>query len=111
MVRRTASGPELNGVPSELTDAVRCTDIQLEVKGIKTLYDSFRDYVAAKTLDGENKYHAGGLGLQDARKSVIFQSFPPVLYLQLKRWEYDEELEGMVKVCIAHIPNELSARF
>jgi len=89
----------------ELTDPTRCVDIQLNVKGMKTLYDSFRDYVAVETLDGENKYHAEGFGLQDAQKGIIFQSLPPVLHLQLKRYEYDMQRDAMVKVpaiCIVY---------
>ena len=82
-----------------------CVDIQLKVKGIKTLQDSFRDYIAVETLDGERRYHAKGLGLQDAWKSTIFQSFPPVLYLQLKRYEYDMQLKAMVKVRVTYIPD------
>jgi ubiquitin carboxyl-terminal hydrolase 7 len=73
-------------------------DLQLNVKGMKNLYDSFRDYVAVETLDGENKYQAEGYGLQDAKKGIIFQSFPPVLHLQLKRFEYDVQRDAMVKV-------------
>lgn len=72
-------------------------DLQLNVKGMKNLYDSFKDYVAVETLDGENKYQAEGLGLQDAKKGIIFESFPPVLHLQLKRFEYDIQRDAMVK--------------
>jgi ubiquitin carboxyl-terminal hydrolase 7 len=75
-------------------------DLQLNVKGMKNLYDSFRDYVAVETLDGENKYQAEGYGLQDAKKGIIFQSFPPVLHLQLKRFEYDVQRDAMVKVSL-----------
>ena len=74
-------------------------DIQLNVKGMKNLYESFKDYVSVETLDGENKYMAEGYGLQDAKKGIIFQSFPPVLHLQLKRFEYDMQRDTMVKVC------------
>jgi len=35
---------------------------------------------------------------KDARKGVIFESLPPVLQLQLKRFEYDIERDAMVKV-------------
>ena len=35
------------------------TDIQLNVKGMKNLYESFKDYVAVETLEGENKYREG----------------------------------------------------
>ncbi|KAF9583319.1 hypothetical protein BGW38_009760, partial [Lunasporangiospora selenospora] len=77
-------------------------DIQLNVKGCKTLRDSFANYIDVETLDGDNKYHAEGHGLQDARKGVIFESFPPVLHLQLKRFEYDMERDAMVKINDRH---------
>ena len=35
--------------------------------------------------------------LQDARKGVLFDDFPPVLQLQLKRFEYDFRRDIMVK--------------
>ena len=71
-------------------------DIQLNVKGMKNLLESFRDYVAVETLDGDNKYQAEGFGLQDAKKGILFESFPPVLHLQLKRFEYDIQRDAMV---------------
>ncbi|KAF8319268.1 cysteine proteinase [Clavulina sp. PMI_390] len=77
-------------------------DIQLNVKGMKNLQESFRDYIAVETLEGENKYQAEGYGLQDAKKGVIFQSFPPVLHLQLKRFEYDMQRDAMVKINDRH---------
>ena len=39
-------------------------DIQLNVKGLKNLEDSFKDYIQVETMDGENKYMAEGHGLQ-----------------------------------------------
>ncbi|KAF9582420.1 hypothetical protein BGW38_000230, partial [Lunasporangiospora selenospora] len=77
-------------------------DIQLNVKNCKTLRDSFANYVDVETLEGENKYHAEGHGLQDAKKGVIFESLPPVLHLQLKRFEYDIERDCMVKINDRH---------
>ena len=35
---------------------------------------------------------------QDARKGVLFDDFPPVLQLQLKRFEYDFQRDIMIKV-------------
>ncbi|ORX87688.1 cysteine proteinase [Anaeromyces robustus] len=72
-------------------------DIQLNVKGCKNVIQSFDEYIDVETLEGENKYMAEGYGLQDAQKGVIFQSFPPVLQLHLKRFEYDFEHDAMVK--------------
>lgn len=40
-------------------------------------------------MDGDNKYDAGDHGLQEAEKGVIFTHFPPVLYLQLMRFQFD----------------------
>jgi ubiquitin carboxyl-terminal hydrolase 7 len=73
-------------------------DIQLNVSGNKDLDASFEDYVNVETMDGENKYFAEGYGLQDARKGVIFESFPAVLHLQLKRFEYDFQRDAMMKI-------------
>ncbi|KAJ3862479.1 hypothetical protein EV359DRAFT_74151 [Lentinula novae-zelandiae] len=77
-------------------------DIQLNVKGMRNLYESFKDYVAVENMDGENKYQAEGFGLQDAKKGIIFESFPPVLHLQLKRFEYDIQRDAMVKINDRH---------
>ncbi|TPX74778.1 hypothetical protein CcCBS67573_g03936 [Chytriomyces confervae] len=73
-------------------------DVQLNVKGNKNVTDSFKDYISVETLDGENKYHAEGYGLQDAKKGVVFTFLPPVLFLQLKRFEFDMEHGRMVKI-------------
>lgn len=55
-------------------------------------------YCEVEVMSGENQYKAEGFGLQDARKGVLFDSFPPVLQLQLKRFEYDFQRDTMVKV-------------
>ncbi|KAI1079311.1 cysteine proteinase [Whalleya microplaca] len=74
-------------------------DIQLNVRGIPNLQESFKDYIQQETLDGENKYWAGDeFKYQDARKGVIFRSFPEVLHLHLKRFEYDIQRDTMMKI-------------
>jgi ubiquitin carboxyl-terminal hydrolase 7 len=74
-------------------------DIQLNVSGMKNLEDSFKDYVSVETMDGENQYFAGDdFKLQDARKGVIFETFPDVLHLQLKRFQYDIDRDAMMKL-------------
>jgi len=72
-------------------------DIQLNIKGKKNIYESFRDYVSTEILDGDNKYDAGEHGLQEAEKGVIFQAFPPVLHLHLMRFQYDPVTDCSVK--------------
>lgn len=73
-------------------------DLQLDVKGCKDVYASFDKYVEVEKMDGDNKYRAEGHGLQDADKGVLFTAFPPVLQLQLKRFEYDFNRDAMVKI-------------
>ncbi|XP_004498059.1 ubiquitin C-terminal hydrolase 12-like isoform X2 [Cicer arietinum] len=73
-------------------------DLQLDVKGCTDVYASFDKYVEVEQLEGDNKYHAEQYGLQEARKGVLFIDFPPVLQLQLKRFEYDFVRDTMVKI-------------
>ncbi|KAF0557253.1 putative ubiquitin-specific processing protease 21 [Gigaspora margarita] len=64
-------------------------NLENKMEGCKTLDDSFMDYIKEETLKGNNKYHTENYGLQDATKRVIFESFPSILQLELKRFEYD----------------------
>ncbi|CAG8491983.1 14575_t:CDS:10, partial [Cetraspora pellucida] len=73
-------------------------DIQLNVKGCKTLNDSFLEYIREESCEGNNKYKTETYGLQNAKKGVIFESFPPVLRIQLKRFEYDMQKDATVKI-------------
>ncbi|XP_047317730.1 ubiquitin C-terminal hydrolase 13-like isoform X2 [Impatiens glandulifera] len=73
-------------------------DLQLDVKGCRDVYASFDKYVEVERLEGDNKYQAEQHGLQDAKKGVLFTDFPPVLQLQLKRYEYDFMRDTMVKI-------------
>ncbi|CAG8515984.1 1050_t:CDS:10, partial [Dentiscutata heterogama] len=73
-------------------------DIQLDIRGCKTLDDSFMKYIQEETLEDDNKYDAEGYGLQVAKKRVIFESFPPVLHLHLNRFEYDVHSNNTVKL-------------
>jgi len=73
-------------------------DIQLNIKGKRTVIESFEDYITPEILEGDNKYDAGTYGLQDAKKGTKFQKFPPVLYLQLMRFQYDPLMDMNVKI-------------
>lgn len=50
-------------------------DIQLNIKGKKSIIESFQDYIQTETLDGDNKYDAGTFGLQ---VSVLMISLKPI---------------------------------
>ncbi|KAK8110930.1 ubiquitin carboxyl-terminal hydrolase [Apiospora kogelbergensis] len=58
-------------------------DIQLNVRGMPTLQDSFKDYIQQETLDGENKYWAGDDFQVPGRA---------------QRFEYDIQRDAMMKV-------------
>ncbi len=73
-------------------------DIQLDVKGCLTLYDSFNKYIETEILDGDNQYDSGKYGKQDAKKGVIFTKLPPILTIQLKRFDFDFNTLGFKKI-------------
>lgn len=86
-------------VPYESSRVEDFWDIQLNVKGFDKLEQAFANYIEIEMLEGENKYQAGDeYGYQDAKKGVVFQSYPPVLHLQLKRFEYDFMVDDLVKI-------------
>ncbi len=60
--------------------------------------ESFKEYITVESLDGDNKYDAGEHGLQEAEKGVIFLSLPPVLHLQLMRFQYDPMTDANIKI-------------
>ncbi|CAG8478545.1 24164_t:CDS:10 [Cetraspora pellucida] len=64
-------------------------DIQIKVKGCKTLNDSFQEYIREEFCVGNNKYQTETYGLQDAKKGVIFESFPSIN----GRHEYPMEID------------------
>ena len=79
---------------SELTNIFRCSDFKFDVKGIETLYDSFRNYTAIEASDHQTEE----LRPQNARNGIVFQSFPPALYMQPKRYEYNTQRNAVIKV-------------
>eukprot|EP00455_Lapot_gusevi_P024709 TRINITY_DN2577_c0_g1_i7.p1 TRINITY_DN2577_c0_g1~~TRINITY_DN2577_c0_g1_i7.p1 ORF type:complete len:598 (+),score=207.85 TRINITY_DN2577_c0_g1_i7:135-1928(+) len=73
-------------------------DLSMTVKGLRNLQASFLQYTEVEQLTGSNQYRAEGHGLQDARKGLRFLKFPPILQMQLKRFEYDPYRDAMVKI-------------
>ncbi|OHT01279.1 hypothetical protein TRFO_31956 [Tritrichomonas foetus] len=74
-------------------------DLSMAVKGCPNLNSSFTKYVEKERLDGDNQYDAGEkYGKQDVDMGVEFISFPPVLQLHLRRFEYDFEYDRNIKI-------------
>ncbi|ONM37528.1 Ubiquitin carboxyl-terminal hydrolase 13 [Zea mays] len=89
---------ECINVESKSTRKESFYDLALDVKGCSDVYASFDKYVAVERLEGDNKYQSEEHGLQDAKKGMLFIDFPPVLQLQLKRFEYDFVRDTMLKI-------------
>lgn len=85
-------------VPYASTRSESFYDLQLTIKDVKTLEESFESYVRAEMLEGDNKYHAEGFGLQDAKRYVEFEALPPVLHLHLERYAFDPHVMATVKI-------------
>ncbi len=54
--------------------------------------------MAPEELTGENKYESELHGKQDAKKFIRFKTLPPVLQIQLNRFDYDPALDAMAKI-------------
>lgn len=85
-------------VPFESTGKEPFYDVAVTVKGMPSLERSLAAFVEPEFLVGENSYNAEGYGLQEAKLGVVFATLPPVLHIQLKRFEYDFERDRVVKV-------------
>jgi hypothetical protein len=86
-------------VPMESSREEEFSDIQLDVTGCADIYASLKKYVEKERLEGENQYDAGPqFGKQDAEKGSSFLKFPPVLTIQLKRFDFDLNRMCFVKV-------------
>lgn len=73
-------------------------DIQLDVKGLRNVEESFSKFIEEEDLIGENQYASDTHGKQDAVKGTKFLSFPPVLHLHLKRFGYDPYTDHIAKI-------------
>ena len=83
-------------------------DIQLNIrddtdmsspKAFDSVIDALRHFVKPEVLDDLYDASAGGYKeKQRAMKGIKFESFPPILTLQLKRFQFDIQAMDMVKL-------------
>eukprot|EP00668_Euglena_longa_P001751 GGOE01002061.1.p1 GENE.GGOE01002061.1~~GGOE01002061.1.p1 ORF type:complete len:1202 (+),score=349.57 GGOE01002061.1:358-3606(+) len=84
-------------------------DVPLLVKGCWTLEDSLQNFVQEEELEGIDCEQCGCK--QTARKGLVFQGFPKILTLQLRRFDFDFQTLQRVKVHDAmQIPLVLDVR-
>ena len=72
--------------------------LQLNVQGLSGIKDSLKNYVKWEKMEGDNMYEAAEHGKQEARKGIRFVYLPPVLQLQLKRFDYNPKTGNMMKI-------------
>jgi len=74
-------------------------DISLVIKNKKEITESLDEFTETETMKDENAYFCEKCNSkQTAQKSIKFKTFPRILNLQLKRFEYDWERDVRVKL-------------
>lgn len=72
--------------------------ISLDIKNFNNLTDSLHEYVKGELLDGSNAYYCERCDKKvDTIKRLCVKRLPPILVIQLKRFDYDYERESAIK--------------
>lgn len=72
--------------------------ISVDVKNYSNLTDSLHEYVKGELLDGSNAYYCERCDKKvDTIKRLCVKKLPPILVIQLKRFDYDYERECAIK--------------
>ena len=53
--------------------------------------------MSEEKLDGENQFETPKHGKQDAVKFIRFKKMPPILQIQLRRYDFDPNVGNFVK--------------
>eukprot|EP01006_Ploeotia_vitrea_P038009 TRINITY_DN66192_c8_g1_i3.p1 TRINITY_DN66192_c8_g1~~TRINITY_DN66192_c8_g1_i3.p1 ORF type:complete len:1232 (+),score=694.70 TRINITY_DN66192_c8_g1_i3:155-3850(+) len=74
-------------------------DISVVIQNVATLNEALRNFVQPEMLVGDNQWRCSGCNEKvDAEKGLKFTSLPKVLTVHLKRFVYDFNKNGRVKV-------------
>lgn len=74
------------------------TTLNIDIRNHSTLSDSLEQYVKGDLLEGANAYHCEKCNRKvDTVKRLCINKLPPVLAIQLKRFDYDWERECAIK--------------
>lgn len=85
-------------VPYESSRDEAFYEVHVCVRDCANIYESMDKEVLPERLDGDNKYDAESHGKQPADKGTEFKKFPPVLFIHLKRFEFNFATEMQIKV-------------
>jgi ubiquitin C-terminal hydrolase len=80
------------------TRSQKFLDLSIKVDGNEDLIDGIYDLLKLEMLVGENQYKAGVHGYQDATRRCIIDKLPEVLFVHLKRFEYDSDTQTLKKI-------------
>ena len=72
--------------------------LSIDVKCKKSVLDGLASYVEGEVLDGDNKYKCESGEYVEAVKRTCVGKLPPVLFIHLKRFEFDFEAMRKVKL-------------
>lgn len=65
-------------------------ELDLNIKGHKTLNDSLQEFLKEENLTGDDQYYCDHCkSKQDAVRKICLTTLPPVLNIQLMRFVYD----------------------
>ncbi|XP_077003331.1 ubiquitin carboxyl-terminal hydrolase 9X-like isoform X2 [Tamandua tetradactyla] len=74
------------------------TTLNVDVRNHQNLLDSLEQYIKGDLLEGANAYHCEKCNKKvDTVKRLLIKKLPPVLAIQLKRFDYDWERECAIK--------------
>eukprot|EP01113_Clastostelium_recurvatum_P029696 TRINITY_DN3587_c0_g2_i1.p1 TRINITY_DN3587_c0_g2~~TRINITY_DN3587_c0_g2_i1.p1 ORF type:complete len:1301 (-),score=293.12 TRINITY_DN3587_c0_g2_i1:7-3909(-) len=75
------------------------SELELAIKGSKSIEESLAKYIQKEELDGENQYFCQGCNQkQDATRAMALLRLPPVLTVQLLRFVFDMQTLAKRKV-------------
>ncbi|XP_051782099.1 probable ubiquitin carboxyl-terminal hydrolase FAF-X [Erpetoichthys calabaricus] len=74
------------------------TALNMDIRNHQNLLESLEQYVKGDLLEGANAYHCEKCNKKvDTVKRLLIKKLPPVLAIQLKRFDYDWERECAIK--------------
>ncbi|XVE71413.1 hypothetical protein DITRI_Ditri10aG0148300 [Diplodiscus trichospermus] len=87
-------------------------ELELNVKGLKTLEESLNDYLSVEELHGDNQYFCESCNTRvDASRSIKLRTLPDVLNFQLKRYDFLQKTTTKKKITsVFSFPGELDMR-
>lgn len=86
------------GCPHRYSREESFTSLNIDIRNHSNLLDSLEQYVKGDLLEGADAYHCEKCNRKvDTVKRLCIKKLPPILAIQLKRFDYDWERETAIK--------------